>query len=188
MVGLHLFGFGELYAEGVDGDGLHLLFLAGLVVHHVAGSACDAVNDFHTFGYAAERCVLTVQMGCVFVHDEELAACGVGSHGTCHGQNAAGVLQVVDEAVHLKFALDGVAGTAEAFAHGVAALNHEAGDDTVENDTVVEALVDQRDEVVDGVGSDFGVQLSLADAAVFPFDGFDGICHVVFLLSMVIIC
>ena len=54
-----------------------------------------------------------------------------------------------------------VAGAAHAGASGVAALNHEAGDDAVEDQAVVEALFDQVDEVLDGIGRDVRVQLGL---------------------------
>ena len=52
----------------------------------------------------------------------------------------------------------------------------------MEDQTVVKALVNQADEVVDAVGSDFGVQLGLDDADFctevvfhFDFERYDGI-------------
>ena len=117
------------------------------------------------------------------MHDEELAARGVGHHAAGHGQHAAGVAQVVlSEAVAGELALDGIAGAAHAGALGVAALDHEAGDDPVEDQAVVEVGGHQGDEVRHGVRRDFGIQLGLDDAAVFHFDGDDGIGHDVFLL------
>ena len=38
---------------------------------------------------------MRVQMRSSFVHDEELASCAVREHGTCHGENAWGVCEVV---------------------------------------------------------------------------------------------
>ena len=117
-------------------------------------------------------------MGGLLHHDEELAAGGVGPHGAGHGQHTAVMLKVVLEAVLAELTLDGVAGAAHAGALGVAALDHEAGDDPVEDQAVVKALVHQRNEVVDGVGGDVGVQLGLHDAAVFHLEGNDRIlCH-----------
>ena len=77
----------------------------------------------------------------VGVHDEELAARGVGRLGTRHGENAALVLQVVLDAVEHELALDAVAGAAHAGALGAAALNHEAGNDAVEDQTVIKAVI-----------------------------------------------
>ena len=91
---------------------------------------------------------------------------------------AAVVLEVILEAIARKLALDTIAGAARAHALGVAALNHEAGDDAVENDAVVVALVDEADEVVDGVGGNLRVKLGLDGAAVFHLNGDDGVlCH-----------
>ena len=173
---LCLDGFGVFNAKGVNGDVLHDLRGAGLVVI-VGAHGTDLVNDFDALNDLAEGGVLTVEVGGVLVHDEELAAGGVGSHGTGHGENTAVMLEIVFEAVAGKLALDAVAGAAGACALGVAALNHKAGDDTVEDDTVVKALVYKGDKVVDCVGGDFGVKLCLHDVAVFHFKGNYGIAH-----------
>ena len=53
---------------------------------------------------------------------------------------------------------------------GVAALDHEAGDDPVEDQAVIEAVLHQSDEVGHGVGRDFGIQLRLDHVAVFHFE------------------
>ena len=105
-------------------------------------------------------------MGSLLHHDEELAAGGVGGHGAGHGQHAPVVDQVVLEAVSGELPLDGVAGAAHAGAVGAAALDHEAGDNPVEDQAVVVALLDQADEIVDRVGGHVGVELRLHDAAV----------------------
>ena len=91
------------------------------------------------------------------MHDEELAARGVGRLRTRHGDHAALVAEVVLHAVELELALDAVAGAAGAGALRAAALDHEAGDDPVEDQAVIEALVGQGDEVVDGVGSNLRI-------------------------------
>ena len=140
--------------------------------------ACHAVHD------AAEGGVLTVQMGRVLVHDEELAAGAVRRLGAGHGQHAPGVAQVVVEAVGLELALDAVARAAHAVAVGAAALDHKAGNDPVEDQAVVEAGIGQRDEVIHALGRDVGVQLAGDPAAILHFDGHDGICHICILVSL----
>ena len=174
MFQLEGLGLGILHAEGLHGHSLHALVLQGLVVIVPLGGH-DAVGHFHTLDDLAEGGVSAVQVGSLLHHDEELASGGVGPHGAGHGQHATVVGQVIGEAVLGKLTLDGVAGATDADALGVAALNHEAGDDTVEDEAVVEALLHQRDEVVDGVGSHLGVQLGLHDAAVLHFKGDNGI-------------
>ena len=111
------------------------------------------------------------------MHDKELAAGGVGGHGARHRQNTAGMRQSVLEPVGGELAADAVAGAAHADALGVAALDHEAGDDAVENHAVIEALLDKGDEVVDSVRGGLGVELRLHDAAVFHFNGDNRIAH-----------
>src|SRR5699024_1391224 len=86
---------------------------------------------------------------------------------------------VLGETVVLELALDAVAGASHAGALGVAALNHEAGDDAVENQPVIKALVDQAEEVVDGVRRELGVELSLDDAAVLHLKGNYRVCHII---------
>ena len=87
------------------------------------------------------------------------------------------MLKVVGNAVHLELALDRVAGAADADTLRVAALDHEAADDAVEDNAVIEFVLYQRDEVIDRVGSYLGVELRLYDIAVFHFDGYYGIAH-----------
>ena len=123
------------------------------------------------------------------MHDEKLAACGIWSHGARHGENAAVVLQIVFEAVRSELALDAVTGAAHAVAVGAAALDHEAGDDAVEDQSVIKAGVGQGDEVVHALGRDVGIQLAGDDAAVLHLDGDDGIVsHNSFLFSVVMVC
>ena len=138
---LELFGFGVVDAEGLGGDFLHLLLGLGAVVV-VGGGVGDDVDHVHALDDLAEGGVLAVEVGGLVVHDEELAARRIGHHGACHGEDAAIMLEVVlAEAVVLELALDPVARAAHAGALGVAALDHEAGDDPVEDEPVVEALV-----------------------------------------------
>ena len=115
----------------------------------------------------------------ILMHDEELGASGVGGLGTGHGQNTALVTDVVLDAVEEELALDAVAGAAHAGALGAAALDHEAGNDPVEDQAVVETLIAQGDEVIDALGGLLGVQLALDDAAIFHGDLKSRISHFV---------
>ena len=146
-------------AESLHSDLDHLL-LVQRTVGAVGLGGGDAIHDIHALDDLTEGGVLAVQMGGGLVHQEELAAGGVGVHGTGHGQNAAVVLELVLEAVGGELAGDGVAGATHAGAVGAAALDHEAGNDAMEDQTVIIALVDQGDEAADrlccGSGSEFG--------------------------------
>lgn len=156
-------------AVGVHGDGGNLLLHLGTVIA-VGLDGGDGVHHIHAGGHLAEGGVLTVQVLGVGVHDEELAARGVGGGGTRHAENAPLVLQVVLDAVEEELALDAVAGAAHTGAFGTATLNHEAGNDSVENQTVIKMAVAQVDEVADALGRFVGIQLALDDAAVFHGD------------------
>ena len=93
-------------------------------------------------------------------------------HGPGHGQHAGGVLQVVlDKAVAGELAPDVIAGAAHAVAVGAAALDHEAGDDPVEDQAVIKALVGQGNKVVHRIGGLLRVQLSRHNPAVFHGNG-----------------
>jgi len=156
-------------AVGVHGDGGDLLLRLGTVIA-VGLDGGDGVHHVHAGGHLAEGGVLTVQVLGVGVHDEELAARGVGGGGTRHAENAPFVLQVVFDAVEEELALDAVAGAAHTGAFGTAALDHEAGNDSVEDQTVIKMVIAQIDEVANALGRLVGVQLALDDAAVFHGD------------------
>lgn len=75
------------------------------------------------------------------------------------------------------------------------ALDHEAVDDPVEDQTVVVALVYQVDKVVDRVGRSLGIKLRLDEIAVFHFNRDNWIlCHsnspftVIYFRSLLIFC
>ena len=85
--------------------------------------------------------------------------------------------QVVLEAVVGELAADLVARAAHAGAVRVAALDHEARDNAVEDGAVIEALLREGNKVADGVRRNLGVQFGADDAAVFHFDGNDRIAH-----------
>src|SRR6185312_14858675 len=105
----------------------------------------DRVDDVHAVGDASEDRVLAVEpRGRWGRDDEELAAVRVRA-GVRHRECAAHDLVVVELVLEL------IAGAAGAGARRVAALDHEVRDDAVEDDTVVEAVARELDEVVDGL-------------------------------------
>ena len=114
----------------------------------------DGVHHVHAGGHLAKGGVLAVQMLGVGVHDEELAAGGVGAGGTGHADRTPRLwLQVVLHAVEEELALDAVAGAAHAGALRAAALDHEAGNDSVEDQAVIiDMVMAQVDEVVHALG------------------------------------
>ena len=93
------------------------------------------------------------------MHDEELAACGVRSHGSCHGDNTSLMLKVILDAVSRELSLNLISGTSHACALRVSALNHEAVDDSVENETVIEALLNKRYEILYCDGCNLRIEL-----------------------------
>ena len=118
------------------------------------------------------------------MHDEELAARGVGRLRAGHGQNAALVAEIVLHTVELELALDAVAGAAGAGALGAAALDHEAGNNAVEDQAVVKALVGKGDHVADALRRFVGVELADDLAAVCHCEGHNGIFHGITVLSL----
>ena len=139
--------FGD--GDGVDDDGV-----VGTVVV-AAGGVGDFVDDVLAGGDVAEDGVVVGGEGVVGVHDEELAAVGVGA-GVGH---AEGSFSVGFGGVAV-FVFELVAGPAHSGAGGVTALDHEAGDDAVEDDAVVEAVAGEDDEAVDGFGSIGGEEVA----------------------------
>src|SRR5450759_2549212 len=148
-----------------DRDGVHpdRRFREVLAVARRGG---DRVHDVEAPGdHAEDRVALRQRV--VGVHDEELRAVGVRP-GVRHRERAAGVAageRLVGELVA------GAAGADPALVQrgllavlAVAALDHEAGDDAVEDDVVVEALPGELDEVGGGLGRALGEQVGL-DAA-----------------------
>lgn len=159
-----------------DADGLNDLIFDGFVEEIGAGHG-DFVYAFHAFGYFTERRILSIEMRSIGVHDEELAAGRVWTGGTGHGENAAGVLDVVlRETVGFEFAVNGIAGAAGSVAFRVAALNHEARNDAVENQAVIKAFVGELFEVFDGFRRFVRIELALDDVAIFHGDG-KVFCH-----------
>ena len=86
--------------------------------------------------------------------------------------------KVIFEAVLGELTRNRVARAAHAGTVWTAALDHKAVDDAVEDQAIIEALLYEADEVVDGVRSDLRVELCLNAVAVFHGNGYDWIlCH-----------
>jgi hypothetical protein len=80
--------------------------------------------------------------------------------GPGHGDDSAGMLQSILKPVPAEFAFDPVAGPSDADAFRVSSLNHKAGYHPVENQVVVKTSIDERDEIIYGIGSDIGIQFN----------------------------
>lgn len=151
------------------------MILVGTVVS-VSGGVGDLVGDFLALDYLAKGSVLAVQVGGVSHHNEELAPSAVGHLGTSHRDSAGGVFQGILEAVGGEFSLDPITRAAHAGAFGVPALNHKAGNNPMEDGAVIEALSDQRDEIVDSVRGGLWEKLYFNDALIGLYRD-DGILH-----------
>ena len=107
------------------------------LVAAVARDAGNGLDDVDAGLVAlAEEGVVLVEGVDGLLGDEELAAVGVGS-GVGHGQLAG----PVEVQVGIELVVEAVAGIAHAGAGGVAALDHELGNDAMEGGAVVERLV-----------------------------------------------
>ena len=88
------------------------------------------------------------------------------------------MLQIVLHAILGEFSFDAVARAAHSGTFRIAALDHEASDHSVEDQTVIEMAADQAEKIVDGNGSDIGIKLRPDHVSVFHGDGNNGIlCH-----------
>ena len=107
--------------ECFDSNGLHYLRVKRSV-REICISFSDFVYNVHAFDDFTESGILTVEVRSIFMHDKELRASGIRYHSTSHRENAFGVFEVIFKAVHRKFALDVITGTASACTVGAAAL------------------------------------------------------------------
>ena len=127
-----------------DANGLHHLILVRAVACPAVGAGgSNAIDNIHTVYDMAEGGVLSVKELAVGMHDKELAAGTVGIHGAGHADDPSLVADGVVDAVLGELALDGPAGAAHAGPLRIAALDHEAGDDPVEDGAVIKLCVDK---------------------------------------------
>lgn len=141
------------------------------LIAHIGGYGGDPVHHIHPLGHMAKGGVLSVQMGRVRMHNEELGARRIGMGGTGHGDDTAGMTQRVVKPVAGKLTPDGIAGTADAGTHRIAALDHEARDDTVEDEPIIKAGLGQRGKILHRIGGVVFIQLDFDHAALFHFNG-----------------
>lgn len=116
--------------------------------------------------------------GIICDHDEELGAVGVAT-GVGHGEPAifvdrAFVRTTLERNLFGRHVLDLVVGelitrTTRASAEWIAALDHEAWDDAVEDGAIVKMTIDEIDKIGSGVGAHLRAQLN-HDVAEGGFD------------------
>ena len=135
-----LFRFRVNNPEGLDSHGSN-----SLIVHRTVIVVClafgDSVHNIHSLYDLSERSIIPVQVRRRLMHDEELGTGRIRIVGTCHRKYARRVLQrVILIAIAPELSLDGISGTAHAGSLRISALDHESGDDAVEDQSVIEAL------------------------------------------------
>ena len=101
--------------------------------------------------------------------DEELGRSAVGVGGTGHRDDAAGVAKRIFDAIGIELAFDAIADFA-AFGLTSSALDHEAFDDAMEDQAIVEAFLDERDEIGAGVLGGAAVELELHGSVILDVD------------------
>src|SRR5580698_687792 len=158
-VGRHSF----LSSYSAESLGLGLGDHPGRFDRHVADRSVAAVGfDFADLfddgqagrvGRLAEGRVLAIEVGVAVEADKELRAGRVWVGGAGHRQHARLVRRGVE------FSLDFVAGVSRPRAEGAAALDHEAADDPMKKDAVVEADLRQPNHVLDVAGSGLTVEI-----------------------------
>src|SRR5207248_1652041 len=118
-------------------DGIYLHRIIRTVVALIAGAASHVFHQVNRVLVAlAEDGVLAIEPGGGAFGDEKLRAIGIRS-GVGVGQPSADV----ELEVGRNFVIHIEAGAAGAVSERVATLNHEAGDNAMENGAIVERLV-----------------------------------------------
>ena len=181
ILSVQLVGLGIGLAEGIYGNAFHYLVLQRTITV-ISRGICNLIYHIHALNDLTESGIRAIQVRTGFVHDEELAACGIGMHSSCHRQNAFGMFQIIGHTVGSELTLDAVAGAAHTGAIGTSALDHETADDTVEDQTIIEMLADQADKIVNGFRCNFGIKLAFDHTAILHGNSNNRIlCHNNFL-------
>src|SRR5271157_50300 len=142
-----------------------------------AGDLGDLLDYVVALDHFAKHAVFIVEVRGGGRGDKELAAVGIGS-GIGHGEDAGlGVLEIGMELVG-----EFVAGTAASGAFRVATLNHEIGNDPMENGAVVKGLTrlgatGEIHEIGDGAGGLVSEQLHFEGAGSGIEGGKDLVVH-----------
>ena len=103
--------------------------------------------------------MFAIQMGLWTMSDKELAAVGIGA-GIRHGEGTGLMFPVVS------FIRKAVSRIATPGPGGVAALDHEVGDNAVESGIVIVAVFNQKDKIIHRFGSIGGEEFQYQIAAV----------------------
>ena len=170
----------------VDGDRLEDDLVSWLVVS-VGVDGADLTDDVHAVSDFAEDGVAVVEVRLGGERDEKLRAVGVRA-GVCHAQNAS----VVVAQLLVELVVELIAGAAATGFGWVATLNHEALDDAVEGDIVVQRLAldvlarlgvgpgfatsCEADEVIDGPWCAVVVQFDI-DVSLVSVEGRSNVSH-----------
>src|SRR5215218_7015577 len=169
----------------LDGDALQAQLLHR-AVRRVGVDLGHGLDHVHALDDLAEDGVLAVEPGRRHLGDEELGAVGAGA-GVGHGQ-VPGPVEAVGT---VDLVLELVAGAAPAVPERVAALDHEVGDDPVEDRALVQGPLllgaggrvaprlgagGQADEVLDRLGCGVGEQAD-PDGALGGLQGRVGVGH-----------
>ena len=126
----------------LDDNGFEDNGLNGLVLR-AARDAGDLLGDILAFDDFAEDGVLAGEPIGGDCGDEELAAVGAGA-GVGHRQ-FAGLVELMARALGL--ILETITGATHAGAGRIATLNHEVGNDAMEDGAVVELVLDRKSVV-----------------------------------------
>lgn len=120
--------------------GLVVRVYSSVVILH-RGIFADFIHNFHPFRHMAESGIVPIQKQAVLMDDKELGGSAVRVAGSCHGDNAPFVGNIILHAVFRKFPFDIFIGTAGSIAQRIAALDHKTADDPVEGQAVVKAFI-----------------------------------------------
>lgn len=160
--------FGDpLNGENLDGRPRHIAMARRVATR---GNGGDFIEHIESLGDLTKHAIAEALHGGIFeieeivisVIDEELARCGIDDGRARHGEGTAVIFKTI-----LGFIFDGCTGWFLIHIGSKAApLNHEIGDDTVEDGAIIEARIDVGEEVGHSDGCFFGIQ--------FGFEGSEG--------------
>ena len=168
--------FGFLFFHDSNADDYGLVRFVNRSIRAGLDILADRIHKFHAGGDPAERCIFSVKFSIIRVHDKELRARGVhclfgadegGFAQSCHGKDAARMRKVVFNAIIGKFAGNGIRRAARPVAVRVAALDHKAGDDAMERESIVKAFFRKLDKILYRDRCDRFVQRDRDDAVAF---------------------
>ena len=78
-------------------------------------------------------------------------------HCSCHGKNTRCMSKIVCNTILGKFTLDAVSRATHSGSIRASSLDHKSVDDTMEDQSVIEAILYKTDKVIDSVWCDFRI-------------------------------